>query len=128
MIGSRKRSAEIADDSCRDGQAQTQAVAGILGREEGLEQALLRFLAQARTMVAYQQANCLMMHVAADFDGWGILSGLGVEGVADQVDHHLFEPVGVAESFDRRCGEVLNDLSPGAFQALVEQGNCIADN
>ena len=96
-----ERAAEIAHDAGRDGHAEARANAGFLGRIEGSKRApALRRRAGRGRAPRRSHAAVASAH---RFDARRGMIAHRVERVADQVDHDLFEPVGVALAYSSGC-------------------------
>src|SRR5574343_1301849 len=127
MVAAVQATTEIAQDAGGNGQTQAQAVAGRFGREERLEEALLGFVAEAGAMVANGQADVGVVAVPGQFDARLGLIVHRIEGIADQVDQHLLQPVGIAER-NRLCGRTAAfNRGPAASQAGFEQAEGVID-
>jgi hypothetical protein len=116
VVGAVQAAAEIADDAGRHGQPEAEPVAGRLGGEEGFEQMGLASALRPGPWSRTRRRTMSPAHSQAS----SIAAGAGRpwrRGVADQVDQHLLQAVGVAQRHGLVGRAAAHDLGAGPAQA-----------
>ena len=108
-------------DARGDGQAESRA--GVLGGEERIEKSLLHVRRNAFATILYFQdddVGCFVVEVfpipsRPELDHSALANGLG--GVADEVDQHLFDLIGIGgDQEGRGLGQDELDVVLGQFR------------
>src|SRR5262245_34261559 len=91
-----KAATELADDVTRNRKPQAQALAGRLGGEKRFEKLLMRNLWQSGPRVGDTDDDAPATRLAP-FDGERGLRRIShcIDGVTDQVNEHLLQPIGL---------------------------------